>query len=68
MGAAFLQYKKKMKGSKLSDGKNVGGAESLTEDIIQGIQNYFGFAIRHNVGNLEGMKTAIDAIQHSNFK
>eukprot|EP00794_Sanderia_malayensis_P019336 gene19336-21256_t len=64
MGAALLEYKKKMKGQKLSDGKNVGGPQRLTKDLIKRIQNYYGLSIRQNKGNLKGMKKAITAIQH----
>eukprot|EP00794_Sanderia_malayensis_P013660 gene13659-15089_t len=64
MGSALLQYKKNMKGKKLSDGKGVGGAGRLTKDVIKQIQNYYGLAIRQNKGNLKGMKNGINAILH----
>ena len=64
MGSALLDYKKGMKGRKLSDGKGVGGAHRLTEDMIKRIQNYYGLSIRQNKGNLIGMKKAITAIQY----
>ena len=64
MGTALLDYKKNMRGQKLSDGKGVGGAQRLTQDMIKRIQNYYGLAIRQNKGNLHGMKKAITAIQH----
>eukprot|EP00112_Aurelia_sp_Birch-Aquarium-sp1_P021080 Seg5580.2 transcript_id=Seg5580.2/GoldUCD/mRNA.D3Y31 product="hypothetical protein" protein_id=Seg5580.2/GoldUCD/D3Y31 len=65
MGAALTKYKQDMKGTKLLDGKGVGGAGRLTLEIIKKIQNYYGFAIRQNSGNLEGMKGAVRAIlQH----
>ena len=64
MGAALMEYKKSRKGKKLADGKNVGGQGRLTDESIKKIQNYYGFAIRQNSGNLEGMKKAILAIQH----
>ena len=63
-GAALIEYKKANGRKKLADGKNVGGQERLTEDWIHKIQNYYGFAIRQNSGNLEGMKQAVLAIQH----
>ncbi len=53
-----------MRGLKLSDGKGVGCAVRLTMDMIKRIQNYYGFAIRQNKGDLEKMKTAIAAIMH----
>ena len=64
IGAALLEYKKKMKGQKLADGKGVGGAQRLTEGMIKRIQNYYGLSIRQNKGNLNEMKKAIIAIQH----
>ena len=64
MGAALLEYKKRMKGQKRADGKGVGGANRLTEGMIKRIQNYCGLSIRQNKGNLHGMKKAIIAIQH----
>ena len=53
-----------MKGTKLSDGKGVTGAGRLTNQMIKKLQNYYGFAIRQNKGNLAGMKEAINAIKH----
>ena len=64
LGYALLQYKKGMKGQQLKDGKGVGGAGRLTQDTIKKIQNYYGLAIRQNKGNLQDMKTAIQAILH----
>ena len=62
MGAALTKYRKEMKGTKLLDGKGVGGAGRLTLEMIKKIQNYYGFAIRQNSGNLEGMRRAVRAI------
>ena len=64
MGSALTEFKKSMKGKKLSDGKGVGGAGRLTDDVVKKIQNYYGFAIRQNKGNMMGMLTAIKAIKH----
>ena len=64
MGTALTEYKKGMKGKKLADEKTVGGAGRLTQEVIKRIQNYYGFAIRKNKGNLEGMQENIKAIQH----
>jgi hypothetical protein len=33
----------------------------LTDALIDRLQNYYGIAIRSNVGNLEAMKKAIQA-------
>ena len=64
MGSALLEYKKSKKGLKLADGKSVGGAGRLTQDVIKRIQNYYGLAIRQNKGNLPSMKKAVNAILH----
>ena len=64
MGAALTEFKRKMKGTKLSDGKGVAGAGRLANQMIKKLQNYYGFAIRQNKGNLAGMKEAINAIKH----
>ena len=39
----------------------VGGKGKLTDSQIDKLQNYYGIAIRSNVGNLAGMKKAIHA-------
>ncbi len=62
MGTSLREYKKRMRGRKLADGKTVGGAGRLTDKTIDSIQNYYGTAIRRNKGNLEGMRNAILAI------
>ena len=41
--------------------KGLGGKGKLTNVIIDKLQNYYGIAVRSNVGNLEGMKAAIHA-------
>ena len=64
MGAALTEFKRRMKGTKLSDGKGVAGAGRLTNQMIKKLQTYYGFAIRQNKGNLAGMKEAINAIKH----
>lgn len=38
-----------------------GGGGKLTESLIAELQNYYGDAIRSNVGNLAGMKKTIHA-------
>ena len=64
MGSALRRYKKNRKGTKLADGKSVGGAGRLTDDLINRIPNYFGQSIRNNKGDLTGMKSIIWAIFH----
>ena len=41
--------------------KNLGGRGKLTNKLIDKLQNYYGIAVRSNVGNLQGMKKAIHA-------
>ena len=39
--------------------KDLGGRGNLTNKTIDRLQNYYGIAIRSNVGNLEGMKKGV---------
>ena len=41
--------------------KNIGGKGKLTDKIIDRLQNYYGIAIRSNVGDAKAMKDAIYA-------
>ena len=41
--------------------KNLGGRGKLTNKLIDKLQNYYGIAVKSNVGNLQGMKKAINA-------
>ena len=58
MGTALRNLKTQYRGRKLSDGKTIGGAGRLTDDMINSLQNY---AIRRNKGDLEGMMKAVQA-------
>ena len=60
---ALRKYKKDKKGNKVSDGKSDGGKRRLTDKIIDQMHNYYGKAIRENLGNLAGMKQSIKDIQ-----
>ena len=62
MGTGLREYKRKMRGKKLSDGKTVGGVGRLTDKIIDKIQNFYGQAIRNNSGDKESMENDIWAI------
>jgi hypothetical protein len=53
VGTALRKLKKEDKG--------LGGKGKLTDTLIDQLQNYYGIAIRSNVGNLEAMKKAIQA-------
>ena len=44
---------------KIKKEKKLGGKNKLTDKMIDRLQNYYGVAVRSNVGNLEGMKSAI---------
>ena len=62
MGSTLTEYKKSMKGKKLSDGKGVGSAGRLTDDVVKKIQDYYSFAIQQNKGDMMGMVTTIKTI------
>ena len=62
LGSGLREYKRKNKGSKLSDGKEIGGKGRLTDKVIDRMQNYYGSAIRNSTGNKDAMKKAIWAI------
>ena len=51
LGTRLRNLKKKEKG--------LGGKGKLTDAIIDRLQNFFGLAIRQNVGNLTGMKKSV---------
>ena len=51
VGYRLRELKKRVKG--------LGGRGKLTKRVIDKLQNYFGIAIRSNVGNLEGMKKSV---------
>ena len=56
------------KAKKLDDGQTVGGKGRLTKVVIDMLQNYYGAAIRQNVGNLRIMQDAIWAIFYHTVK
>ena len=59
IGTTLREYKRKMKGIRLADGKSVSGKGRLTNVMINRIQKYFGQCIRNNKGNLQGMQNDI---------
>ena len=59
MGAALRKYKNNCKGTKLSDGKTVGGVGRLTDAVVDKIQTYYGCAIRNNKSNTKNITNAI---------
>lgn len=53
VGTALRKLKKENKG--------MGGKGKLTNNMVDKLQNYYGIAIRSNVGDLKGMKKSIHA-------
>ena len=64
VGSRCRMLRKSLKGTKLNDGKGISGQGRLTDRAINILQNYYGMAIRQNVGNLYGMKKAVGAVLH----
>jgi hypothetical protein len=61
VGSRLRRLKKSAKGVKLSDGKTLGGKGRLTDGKIDILQNYYGFAVRENLDDVNKMATAIKA-------
>ena len=69
MGTRLREYKRLMKGKKLSDNKAVGrGKNRLNDKCIDDMQKYYGEAIRGNVGDKDAMYNAVWAIYHHCIK
>ena len=51
-----------MKPIKLAEGKNISGMVRMTDRLINKMQNYFGMAIRQNLGQLYALKKSVLAI------
>ena len=47
------------RGKKLCDGKPLAGKGRLSDTALNLLQNYFGMAIRQNLGNIYQMKKAV---------
>ena len=62
LGSRLRKLRSQWKGKKLDDGKGISGRGRLTDVAINTMQNYFGMAIRQNVGALYAMKKAIGAV------
>ena len=58
MGINLRNYKK-MNYEELKDGQGFGGKGRLTDTFIDKLQNYYGAAIRNNIGNLTEMENPI---------
>ena len=59
MGKRLCDLKKNAKGRTLADGKSIGGRGKLTDMEINKIQAYYCNAIRGNINNLVGMRSAV---------
>ena len=64
MGSALRRLVVEYKGKFLSDSKKISGTGRLTKKVIERLQNYYGMAIRSNVGDLRGMMMALQATLH----
>ncbi|GFS27558.1 hypothetical protein ElyMa_005281300 [Elysia marginata] len=62
VGSRLRKLKQDKKGKKLEDGKGLAAAGRLTDKKIDSLQNYYGFAIRQNAGNLDGMVAAVEPV------
>ncbi|GFS99025.1 hypothetical protein TNCV_1890361 [Trichonephila clavipes] len=65
---ALVMFKKRV-GARLrklkSKNKNLSGKGKLTDSFIDRLQNYYGIAVRSNVGNLSGLQQNVNAHQVS---
>ena len=59
IGSRGRALRQRLRGKKLCDGKPVAGKGRLTDTTLNLLQNYFGMAIRQNLGNIYQMKKAV---------
>lgn len=59
MGSRLRKLKATYGSKKLSDGKPIGSRGRLTDNAINDIQKFYGFAIRRNIGSIKNMKKAV---------
>ena len=64
MGSALRRLVVEFKGNFLADNKKISGTGRHTKKVIDKLQNYYGMAIRSNVGDLRGMMMAVQATLH----
>ena len=64
MGSALRRQVVEYKGNFLSGNKKISGTGKHTKKMIDKLQNYYGIAIRSNVGDLCGMMMAVQATLH----
>ena len=58
LGKGLRELQKKLGSELLSDGKPLCGKGRLTDEYMDRLQNYYGIAIRSNVGSMENMYRA----------
>ncbi len=64
MGSALRRLVVEYKGKFLSDSKKISGTGRHTKKVIDKLQDYYGMAIRSNVGDLRVMMMAVQAALH----
>ena len=64
MGSTLCRLVVKYKAKFLSDSKKISGTGRHTKKGIDKLQNYYGMAIRSNVGDLRGMMMPVQATLH----
>ena len=64
MSSALRRLVVEYKGKFLSDSKKISSTGRQTKKVIDKLQNYYGMAIRSNVGDLHGMMMAVQATLH----
>lgn len=64
MGTRLRRLKTTMKGQVLSDGKPLGGAKRLTDEVINRLQRDYGLAIRQNTHSVDAMEKAVMALYY----
>ena len=62
MGTGLRDILKTNKGKKLGDGKGISGRNRLTKKRIDSLQNYYGKAVRNNIGDVQSARNAVLAI------
>ena len=59
MGSALRRLVVEYKGNFFLDSKKISGTGRRTKKVIDKLQNYYGMAIRSNVGDLRGIMMAV---------
>ena len=62
MGHGLWELKKRQQGQKLSDGKPFGSKDCVTGNVLDKIQNYYGYVILSNSGDKKAIQDSIWAI------